>query len=87
MPSHINEKNTGAIFLMKNNGIGSRTKHVAIRMRFLNDMVENGELEADHCPENFITPDAITKNTPEAVPKMNQSNKMRNLFLYINKIE
>jgi hypothetical protein len=56
-------------------------------MRFLNDMVENGELEADHCPENFITPDAITKNTPEAVPKMNQSNKMRNLFLYINKIE
>jgi hypothetical protein len=64
-PSH----NTGAIFLMRNNGIGSRTKHVDIRMRFLNDMVENGELEVDHCPGKFITPDAITKNTPEAVHK------------------
>jgi hypothetical protein len=51
----------GANFLMKNNGIGSRTKHIDIRMRFLNDMVENGELEMDHCPGKFITPDAITK--------------------------
>jgi hypothetical protein len=32
-------------------------------MRFLNDIVENGELEVDHCPWKFITPDAITKNT------------------------
>jgi hypothetical protein len=39
-------------------------------MRFLNDMVENGELEVDHCPGKFITPDAITKNTPEAVRKV-----------------
>jgi hypothetical protein len=52
---------------MKSNGIGSRTKHVDIRMRFLNDMVENGELEAEHCPGASITPDAITKNPPEAV--------------------
>jgi hypothetical protein len=56
--------------LTKNNGIGSRTKHVDIRMRFLNDMVENGELELDHCPGNFITSDAITKNTQEAVRKV-----------------
>jgi hypothetical protein len=26
MPSHISEDNAGAIFLMKNNGIGSRAK-------------------------------------------------------------
>jgi hypothetical protein len=73
MPNHISEDNTGAIFLMKNNGIGSRTKHVDIRMRFLNDMVEKGELEVDHCPGKFITPDAITKNTPEVevVQKVN----------------
>jgi hypothetical protein len=31
MPSHISEDNTGAIFLMKNNGIGSRTKDQARR--------------------------------------------------------
>jgi hypothetical protein len=69
MPSHISEDNAGAIFLMKNNGIGSRTKRVDIRMRFLNDMAENGELEVDHSPGKFITPDAITKKTPEAVNK------------------
>jgi hypothetical protein len=70
LPSHISEDNTGAIFLMKNNGIGSRTKHVDIRMRLLNDMVDNGELEVDHCPGKFITLDEITKNTPEAVRKV-----------------
>jgi hypothetical protein len=39
-------------------------------MRFLNDIVENGELEVDHCPWKFITPDAIIKNTREAVHKV-----------------
>jgi hypothetical protein len=61
LPSHISEDNTGAIFLMKNNGIGSRTKHIDIRMRFLNDMVENGELGVDHCPGQYITPMRLPK--------------------------
>jgi hypothetical protein len=39
-------------------------------MRFLNDMAENGDLEMDHCPGKFITPDTFTKNTPEAVHKV-----------------
>jgi hypothetical protein len=39
-------------------------------MRFLNEMVENGEIEVDHCLGKFITPDAITKNTPEAVHRV-----------------
>jgi hypothetical protein len=37
---------------MKNNGIGSRNKHVDIRMLILNGMVENDELEVNHCPGN-----------------------------------
>jgi hypothetical protein len=67
LPSHISEDNTGAIFLMTNNGVSSRTKHIDTRGHFLDDMVESGELDVDHCPGKFITPDAITKNTPEAV--------------------
>jgi hypothetical protein len=69
MPSHISKDNTGVIVLTKDNGIGSRTKHVDIRMRFLNGTVGNGELEVFHRPGKFITPspDAITKNAPEAV--------------------
>jgi hypothetical protein len=39
-------------------------------MRFLNDMVENDELKVDHCAGKFISPDAITKNTPEAVHRV-----------------
>jgi hypothetical protein len=70
MPSHISEDNTGAIFLMKKNGVSSRTKHIDIRGRFLHDMVESGELEVDHCPGKFTTPDTITKNTPEAVHRV-----------------
>jgi hypothetical protein len=70
LPSHISEDNTRAIFLMKNNGIGPRTKHIDIPMRFLNEIVENGELKVNHCPGKFITPNAITKNTPEAVHRV-----------------
>jgi hypothetical protein len=55
---------------MKNNGGGSRTKHIDIRGRFLDAMVESGELEVDHCPGKLITPDAISKNTPEAVHRV-----------------
>jgi hypothetical protein len=70
LPSHFSEDNTGAIFLMKNTGVSSRTKHIDIRGSFLNDMVESGELEVDHCPGKLITPDAITKNTLEAVHRV-----------------
>jgi hypothetical protein len=54
VPSHISEDNTGAIFLMQNNGIVSSMT-----------LVEECELEVDHCPGKLITPGAISKNTPE----------------------
>jgi hypothetical protein len=63
------------------NGIGSRTKHVDIRMHFLNDIVENGELEVDHCPGKFISPDAITKNTQEAVHKVSCGYDVQRAYL------
>jgi hypothetical protein len=62
---------------MKNKGIGPRTKHIDIQMRFLDEMVENGEPEVDHCPGKFITPDAITKNTSEVVHRV-QAETMYN---------
>jgi hypothetical protein len=40
--------------------------------------VSSGELEVDNCPGKFITPDAITGNTPEALHRVHANSTMYN---------
>ena len=64
MPSILREDNTGAIFLAKNTAIGSRTKHVDVRYRFVNDMVMAKELSVQHIRSGENPSDCMTKNLP-----------------------
>jgi hypothetical protein len=67
LPSILREDNTGAIFMAKNTAIGQRTKHVDIRYRFVNDMVQQGDLSVVHIPGDENPSDVMTKNLPYAL--------------------
>jgi hypothetical protein len=64
-PGVILEDNTGAIFLVKNQQVSQRTKHIDIRAHFIREHYEKGELtvlfvntennEADICTKNVTT--------------------------------
>jgi hypothetical protein len=64
MPSILREDNTGAIFMAKNTAITPRTKHVDIRARFVNDMVQAKELSVEHIRSEENPSDCMTKNLP-----------------------
>jgi hypothetical protein len=42
MPARIAEDNTGAIFLSKNQQVGSRAKHIDVRYHFIHEKTEDG---------------------------------------------
>jgi hypothetical protein len=67
LPSVLREDNTGAIFMAKNTAIGSRTKHVDVRYRFVNDMVMAKELSIEHIRSGENPSDCMTKNLPLAL--------------------
>ena len=67
MPSILREDNTGAIFMAKNTAIGQRTKHVDIWYRFVNDMVQQGDLSVVHISGDENPSDVMTKNLPYAL--------------------
>jgi hypothetical protein len=50
--------------MAKNTAIGSRTKHVDVRYRFVNDMVLAKELSIDHIRSGENPSDCMTKNLP-----------------------
>ena len=51
-PSIIYEENQGAIFLVKNNRVGICTKHIDIHNNFLQDMVEDKDVDIHYiCSE------------------------------------
>ena len=64
LPSILRENNTGAIFMAKNTAIGSRTKHVDVRYRFVNDMVLAKQLSVEHIRSGENPSDCMTKNLP-----------------------
>jgi hypothetical protein len=53
--------------MAKNTAIGSRTKHVDVRYRFVNDMVLAKELSVEHIRSGENPSDCMTKNLPLAL--------------------
>jgi hypothetical protein len=45
LPAIIYEDNTGTIFLVKNQQVGQRTKHISIRAHFIRDLWSQGHLD------------------------------------------
>ncbi len=61
----IYEDNTGAIFLVRNQQVGSRTKHIDIRYHYLRDLNESGEMEVKFVRTDDNISDLMTKNLSE----------------------
>jgi len=59
----IYEDNQGAIFLVNNQQMGQRTKHIDIRYKFMNEMVANKEVEVKYVKSEDNVADIASKVT------------------------
>jgi hypothetical protein len=66
-PAIIYEDNTGAIFLVKNQQVGQRTKHISIRAHFIRDLWSQGHLDVQFVRSEDNESDICTKNVTEKI--------------------
>ena len=66
-PPILLEDNTGAIFIMKNDQVGQRTKHIDVKWHHVRDMIRNKELAVGYLRSEDNPLDIMTKNTKEAL--------------------
>jgi hypothetical protein len=59
----IYEENLGTIFLVKNQQVSSRTKHVDIRHHFMRDLQEKKDLDVRFKRSENNSAESMTKNT------------------------
>ena len=76
------EDNQGAMFLVKNQSVGPRTKHIDVRHHFIRQHYENGDVDAVYTRSENNEADINTKNLPEAL-QMKHAEKIRNGMLYV----
>ena len=62
-PVVVNIDNIGAIFMAENISSSARTRHVDIRLKFVNKFIEKGELTAVFVGSEGNDSDVFTKNT------------------------
>jgi hypothetical protein len=65
LPGILREDNTGCIFLVKNQAVGSRTKHIETRWHYLIRLYERKELTLHFVRAAENESDMMTKNTSE----------------------
>jgi len=61
-PAILLEDNTGAIFLVKNQQVGPRTKHIDVRHHFIRELHEDGSLVVKYTESEDNEADMMTKN-------------------------
>ena len=68
-PATLFEDNTGAMFLMENQAVGNRTKHIDIRWHHMRSMMrgENPRLHVVFTPSENNFGDLVTKNVTESI--------------------
>ena len=66
-PAIIYEDNAGAIFLVKNQQVGQRTKHISIRAHFIRDLWSQGYLDIQFVCSEDNESDICTKNVTEEI--------------------
>ena len=57
------EDNTGEIFILNNDQVGQRTKHIDIKWHHVRDMIKDGDLVATYVRSKDNLADIMTKNT------------------------
>ena len=66
-PATIYEDNTGAIFLVKNQQVGARTKHIDVRHNYLRAQLEEKTLQVKFVNSDNNLSDIMTNNCTEKV--------------------
>ena len=66
-PSTLYEDNTGAIFILKNDQVGQRTKHIDIKWHHVRDMIKDGDLDVQYVRSDDNPSDIMTKNSKEVL--------------------
>jgi hypothetical protein len=64
MPGILLEDNTGAIYLVRNQQVGQRTKHIDVRWHFIRELYERKELTVKFVRSENNEADINTKNVP-----------------------
>ena len=64
-PGIILEDNTGAIYLVRNQQVGQRTKHIDVRYHFIRELVGNQEIAVNFVKSKDNESDIMTKNVTE----------------------
>jgi hypothetical protein len=68
-PSFVYGDNVASLFLVQNNSVGQRTKHIDIRHRFILELVERKRFELRHVRSEENTSDINSKNTKIEIHK------------------
>ena len=66
-PAIIHEDNTGAIFLVNNQQVGPRTKHIDVRHHFIRGLIKQGTLKVRFIRSEYNPSDIMTKNAPAVI--------------------
>ena len=66
-PAIIHEDNTGAIFLVTNQQVGARTKHIDVRHHFIRGQIKMKTLKVKFIRSEDNPSDIMTKNTPAGI--------------------
>ena len=64
-PMYVQVDNSGAVFIMSNDSVSDRTKHIDIRHRWISSFVPH-QIYVGHVPTEENYSDIFTKNTTEA---------------------
>ena len=64
-PTLLHEDNQGAVYLMKNEVMFSRAKHINVRYHQLRDFVKKKVINVQHCRTEEMVADILTKLLPK----------------------
>ena len=65
-PAMLLEDNMGAIFILNNDQVGQRTKHIDVKWHHVRDMIKDGDLVVMYVRSEDNPADIMMKNTKEA---------------------
>ena len=81
-PSIMRGDNQGAVFVLNNNSIGPRTKHVDIRVRFVTDLVKKKKIRLEWINTESNYADINSKNLKDLLHTKFAYDIFNGLFFY-----
>ena len=82
-PSIMHGDNQSSIFVMSNNSIGPRTKHIDIRYRYVTDLYKGNQLAFQHVGTTDNPADIGSKNVKEEAYTKHTKNILEGMFYKI----